>query len=123
MNPIEQTECKRQVDELLLEIKQQGTVPSDIHFCEDKFWNYIVTKGVDQIKNVDIYDRFISKIFEDAIMGEYNALQIINSFFVTVKFNGASLLPLPICTTFIFTVKMGKQSHAFRIIPLIIHFD
>ena len=39
-------ELKRQVDELSLKIKQQGIVPSDIHFCEDKFWSYIVTKNV-----------------------------------------------------------------------------
>jgi len=39
-----------------------------------------VTKSAGQTKDVVIYDRSISKIFENAIMGEYNALQIINSF-------------------------------------------
>ena len=82
-----------------------------------------MTKGVGQTKDVDIYDRSTSKFFENAIMGEYNALQIINSFFVTVKFNGAFPLPLPVYMTFIFTVNTGKLLHTFRIIPLIIPFD
>ena len=56
LNLTEQTECERQVDELSLEVKQQCIVPSDVHFYEDKFWNYIVTKNVDMIKNVNIYD-------------------------------------------------------------------
>ena len=62
-------------------------------------------KGVGQTKDVVIYDRSISRIFEDAVIGEYSALQIINSFIIIVKFNGASPLLLPICMTFIFTVK------------------
>ena len=82
-----------------------------------------MTKGVGKIKNVFIYDRSIFKIFEDTIMGEYNALQIINSFFVTIKFNRAFPLPLLVYMTFIFTVNTGKLLHTFRIIPLIIPFD
>ena len=73
-------ELKWQVDDLSLDIKQQCFVPMNIHFYEDKFWSCIVTKGVGQTKDVDIYDRFISKIFDDAVIGEYNALQIINFF-------------------------------------------
>jgi len=69
-----------------------------------------VTKDVSQIKNVIIYDRSISKIFEDAVMREHDVLQIINFSSVTVKFKGASPLPLPVCIT-VFTVKTGKLSH------------
>ena len=82
-----------------------------------------MTKRVGQTKNVYIYDRCISKIFEDAVIGEYNALQIINSFFITVKFNNASPLSLSVCMTFIFTTKTDKVSYTFKIIPLIIPFD
>ena len=78
---------KRQVDELSLEIKQQCFVPINIHFYEDKFWSNIVTKGVGQTKDVVISDRFISKIFKDAVMREHDALQIINFSFITIKFN------------------------------------
>ena len=94
LNPTEKTEFEKQVDELSLEIKPQCLVLINIHVYEDKFRNYLLTKGVGQTKDVDIYDRSIFKIFEDAIMGEYNDLQIINSFSVTVKFNGASPLIL-----------------------------
>ena len=83
----------------------------------------MVTKDVGQIKDVIIYDRSISKIFEDAVMGEHDALQTIIFSSITVKLKGASPLPLPLCVTFIFTVKIGKLSHTFRIIPLIISFD
>jgi len=122
LNPIEQTECKRQVDELLLEIKQQFIVPSDVHFYEDKFWSYIMMNNVGMIKGVIIYNRSISKIFEDAVMREHGALQTINFSFITVKLLHASPLLLPVCITFIFTVKPGKLSHTFRIIPIIILF-
>ena len=78
LNPTEQTKCKRQVDELSLAVKQQCIVPSDVHFYEDKFWSYIVTKNVGIFKDIIIYDRSISKIFEHEVMREYNALQIID---------------------------------------------
>ena len=74
LNPTEQTECEKQVDELSLEVKQQCIVPSDVHSYEDKFWNYIITKDIGRIKDVIIYNRFISKIFEDADMEEHDAL-------------------------------------------------
>jgi len=70
---------------LSLEVKQQCIVPSDVHFYEDKFWSYIVTKNVGMIKDIFIYDRSISKIFEDALIGEYNTLQIINFSSITVN--------------------------------------
>ena len=82
-----------------------------------------MTKDVGQVKDVVIYDQYISKFFEDAIMIEHDALHIINFTFITVIFKGASTLPLSVCITFIFTVKTGKLSHTFRIIPLIIPFD
>jgi len=81
-----------------------------------------MTKNVGQIKDVIIYDRSISKFFEDAIIREHDALQIINFSFITVKFKCASSLPLLVCIT-VFTVKTGKISHTFRIISLIIPFD
>jgi len=80
-----------------------------------------VTKGVGQTKDVIIYDQFISKIFEDAVMGEYNALQIIN--FSSIIVNGVSPVSLLIFMTFIFTTKIGNLSYPFRIIPLVISFD
>ena len=78
-------EIKRQVNELSLEVNQQCIVPSDVHFYEDKFWSYIVTNGVGQIKDVVIYDRYIFKNFENAVMEEYNTLQVINFSSITVK--------------------------------------
>ena len=116
-------ELKRQVDKLSLEIKQQCFIPINIHLYENKFWGYIVTKNVGMIKDVIIYDRSISNFFEDAVMGEYDALQIINFSSIIVKLKGSSPLPLPVCVTFIFAVKTSKLSHTFRIIPLIISFD
>jgi len=82
-----------------------------------------VTKNVGMTKDVIIYDRSISKFFEDALMGEYDVLQIINFSSITVKLKGASLLPLRVCISFIFIAKAGKLSHIFRSIPLIIPFD
>ena len=76
-----------------------------------------------QPKDVVIYDGSISKNFEDAIMEEYNALQIINFSSMTVKFNSASPVSLLVFMTFIFTTKTDKVSCTFKIIPLIIPFD
>jgi len=123
MEPTMHIELKGQVDELLLEIKQHCFVSIKIHFYEKKFWSYIVIKGVGQIKNVIIYDRSIFKIFEDAVMGEYDALQIINFSSITIKLKGASPQSLRVCISFIFITKIGKLSYTFRIIPLIIPFD
>ena len=69
-DPTIQTELKGQVD-LSLDVKQQCFVSINIHFYEDKFWSYIVTKGADHTKDVDICDRSISKNFEDVVMGEH----------------------------------------------------
>ena len=86
-------ELKWQVDKLSLEIKQQCFVSINIYLYEDKFWNYIVTKDVGMIKDVIIYDRSISKIFEDTVIREYDALHIINFSSITLKPQGAS----PLC--------------------------
>jgi len=69
-----------------------------------------------------IYDRSISKILKDAIMREYDTLQIINFSSIIIKLKGASPMPLPICISFIFIAKTSKLSHTFRIIPLIAPF-
>ena len=82
-----------------------------------------MTKGVGQIKDVDIYDRSISKNFEDAVIGGHDVLQTINFSSTTVKLKGASPLSLPVCISFIFITKTGKLSHTFRIILLIDPFD
>jgi len=42
-------------------------------------------------KDVIIYDRSIFKNFEYAVMGEHDALQIINFSSITVKLKGAFL--------------------------------
>ena len=98
-------ELKRQVNELSLEIKQHCFVPINIHFYEYKFWSYLVKKNVVMIKDVIIYNRSISKFFENAAMGEYDALQIINFSFITIKLKGASPLLLPVCISFILLLK------------------
>ena len=67
-----------------------------------------MTKNVGMIKDVIIYDRSISKIFEDAVMGEHDALQIISFSSITVKLQGASLLSLRVYITLIFIVKTEK---------------
>ena len=82
-----------------------------------------MTKNVGMIKDVIIYGRSISKFFEDAVMKEYDALQITNFSSITVKLKGVFPLPLPVCISFISIAKTGKLSHTFRIIPLIIPFD
>ena len=75
-----------------------------------------MTKNVGMIKDVIINDRFISNFFEDAVMGEYDALQIINFSSITFKFKGASPLSLLVCLSFIFIAKTCKLLHLFNII-------
>ena len=55
IDPFKHVELEKQVDELSLEVKQPCFVPINIHFYEDKFWSYIVTKDVDQIMDCTIY--------------------------------------------------------------------
>jgi len=55
LNSIEKTEFEKQVDELSLEGKPEFLIPINIHVYEDKFWNYIVTKDVGQIRDFTIY--------------------------------------------------------------------
>ena len=49
-----QIERKEKVDKLSLEIMQLWLVPINIYFYKDKFWSYIVTKDVGQIKDATI---------------------------------------------------------------------
>ena len=70
---------------LSLEIKQQCFVPINIHFYEDKFWSYIATKGVGQTKDVDIYDRSISKFFENAIMENITPYKLSTLFLLLLN--------------------------------------
>ena len=111
MDLIMHIEIKWQVNELSLEAKQKCIIPNDVHFYKDKFWSYIVKNGVGQTKDVVIYDRSTSKIFEDAVIREHDALQTINFSFITVKLKSASLMPLLVCISFIFIAKTGKPSH------------
>jgi len=81
-----------------------------------------VTKNADMIKVVIIYDRSISNFLRMQLW-EYDALQITNFSFITVKLKGVSPLPLPVYIPFIFIAKTGKLSHTFIIIPLRTPFD
>jgi len=60
IDPVKHIELERQLDELSLVIKQLCLVPINIHYYEDKFWRYLVTKDVDQIRDATIYDRPMS---------------------------------------------------------------
>jgi len=95
LNPTE-TEFERQVDELSLEGKAQILMPINIHVYEDKFWNYIVTKDVGQIKNFTIYGQSISKDLKGTVMEETNVLHIINFLAITVRPICAFLQNLPV---------------------------
>jgi len=70
MDPITPIELKEQVNKLSLENKQQCSVLINTHVYEDKFWSYIVTKDVGQIKDVTVYGRSESKDLRDTVMGE-----------------------------------------------------
>jgi len=85
LNPTKKIEFERQVDELSLEDKPQFLIPINTHVYEDKFWNYIVTKDVGQIKDFTIYGQSISKELKGTIMEEINVLHIINFSAITVK--------------------------------------
>jgi len=123
IDPTMHIELKRQVDGLSQEIKQHGIVPSDIHFYEDKFWNYIVTNDVGQIKDFIIYGRSISKDLKGTVMEETNVLHIINFLAITVKLICAFLHNLPVRISLDVVKIIGKLSHIVRMICLIIPFD
>ena len=79
-----------------LEGKPQFFIPIKINVYEDKFWNYIVTKDVGQIKDFTIYGQSISKDLKGTVMEEINILHIINFSAITVKPRCAFLQTLPV---------------------------
>jgi len=82
---IKHIKLERQVDELSLEIKQQCTVPINTYVYKDKFYSYVVSKDVSQIKDVTIYSWAMSDNSMNAVMREYNIIQIINFSSLIVK--------------------------------------
>ena len=74
IEPITHIELKEQVDKLSLENKQQCLVPINIHVYEDKFWSYIVTNNVDQIRDAVIYGQPMSDNSINADMEESHTL-------------------------------------------------
>jgi len=124
LDPIKQIELKGQVDELSLEVNQSCIVPINIHFYEDKFWNYIVTKDVGQIRDISIYGRSAVKDLRDVVMGEPHNLQSINFFSLTIKQQGIFTRTLPVKISLVIINKViGKLSHTFMLVRLIIPFD
>ena len=82
-----------------------------------------MTKNVGQIKDVIIYDRSISKIFEVAIMGESNTLQLIN--FSPLRLNKAAFhqnFHVRISLVIVMNVTC-KLPRIFTMIPIIIFVD
>jgi len=67
IDPIKHTEVEQQADESPPEIKQQCLIPIDTHIYEDKLCK-VVTRNVDQVNDVIIYDRSISKNLKDVFM-------------------------------------------------------
>ena len=116
-------ERKEKVDELSLEIKQPCLVPINIYFYEDKFWSYIVTKDVGQIRDATIYGRPMSDNSMNANIEESHTLQFINFSTITVRQRGTFSQPLPIRSLDIITNVIGKLSCSFTIMHLIIPFD
>ena len=79
-----------------LEGKPQFLIPINAHVYEDKFWTYIVTKDVGQIKDFTIYGQSISKDLKGIIMEETSVLHIINFSAITVKPKCAFIQTLPV---------------------------
>ena len=98
--------------------------PINIHFYEDKFWNYIVTKDDDHIRDISIYGRSTFKNLRDVVMGEPHSLQSINFFSLTVKPKGIFTQTLPVKISLVIINKViGKLPHTFMLVRLIIPFD
>jgi len=123
LNPTEKTEFEKQVDELSLEGKPQFLIPINIHVYKDKFWNYIVTKDVGQIRNFTIYDQSIAKDLKGTVMKETNVLHIINFSANTVKPRCVFLQTLHVRISLDVVKITSKLSHTVRMIRLIIPFD
>ena len=79
-----------------LEGKSQFLIPINTHVYEDRFWNYIVTKDVGQVKDFTIYGQSISKDLKGTVMKETNVLHIINFSAITIKLRCAFLQTLPV---------------------------
>jgi hypothetical protein len=107
-----------------LEVKQQCLVPTDVHVYTDPFWNYVVTKDLGQINDVNIYCRSISYNLENTVEGESNTSQIFSSPSITVTPRGAFhvILPVRISLVLIFTIT-GRLLYTSRMRRLIIPFD
>ena len=120
MNPTEKTEFEKQVDELSLEGKPQFFISINNHVYEDKFWNYIVTKDVGQIRDFTIYGQSIAKDLKGTVMEETNVLHIINFSAITVKPRCVFLQTLPVRISLDIVKITCKLSHTVRMIHLII---
>ena len=117
------TELKWQVDDLSLDVKQQCLVPINIHSYEDKFWSYIVTKDVGQIKDVTIYNRSMSENLMNYVVGESNIIQITNFPSLVVKQKCVITKTFPVRRSLYITITVtGKLLCAFRLVHLIIPF-
>ena len=124
MDLIMHTELKGQVDELSLNVKQQCIVLISIHFFGNKFWSYIVTKDMSQIKNVIIYGRLISKHSMNSVMGESSIIHIIN--FPSLPVKQRSVITQTFLARRSLHITITKTSQlpcAFRLVHLIISFD
>ena len=118
------TELKGQVNELSLDIKQLCIVPISIHFFENKFWSYIVTKDVGRIRDAIIYGRPISNSSMNADMEESYTLQFINFSSIMIKQRDTFPQPLLVKISLdLITNVTDKLPCSSRLVPLIIPFD
>ena len=111
INPTKHTEFKRQVDDLSLEVKQQCLVPIDVHFYKRQVWCDVVARDVGQVKDVTIYDRFISENLKNVVMAESNILQIINFSSLAVKQIGAFSQTILVRVSLIIIIKATGELH------------
>jgi len=96
----------------------------DTHIYKDKFWCEVVTKNIDQVKDVIIYGQSLPDNLKNAVMGESDTLQLISLFSITVTQRSVGTQTLPIRISHVLIVKITcKVPHTFRMIPLIITFD
>ena len=118
MDPTKQIKLKGQVDELSLKVNQSCLVPINIHFYEDKFWGYIVTKDIDQIRDIIIYSRSASEVLRDTVMGEPHTQQTINFSSLTVKQKGIFTQTLPVNISFVIINKViGTTTYIYAGTP------
>ena len=124
IDPIIPIKLKEQVDGLSLENSQQYLVPINTHVYEDKFWSYVMTKDVSQIKDVTIYGRATSDNSMNVVMGESSIIQIINFSSFMVKYRVAFYHILPVRILLVLIVNItGKLPRSSKPVPLIIPFN